>query len=207
MGSLDAAISMLEEMEKNDVEPNAVTFDALLGAFYSSGRFSEAENLRILMEDKKVIPDLSCYNSRLHGMVNEKRLLAAMEVFKELEEKGLKPNNYTYNLLIKGFINEGNLEEVKKWYATMLDSGCAPDFLTFMTLIPFACGNNDIDFSFELCKKSVGLKIKLSSKIMQKVIGELVEQSKIDKAKELLELDNSKSGLVLDKLSLPEGDQ
>ncbi|KAI3455077.1 hypothetical protein Pfo_011740 [Paulownia fortunei] len=100
----------------------AITFDTLLGAFYSC-----SENFWNLMEEKKAVPDLRCYNSRLHGMVNKKRLSEAMEVFKDLEEKGLKPNNYTYNLLIKGFVNEGNLEEITKWYAMMLDSGCAPD--------------------------------------------------------------------------------
>ncbi|KAK4436831.1 Pentatricopeptide repeat-containing protein, mitochondrial [Sesamum alatum] len=206
MGSLDAAMSMLDDMEKNDVVPNAVTFDTLLGAFYSSGRFSEAEKLWSLMEEKKVIPDLRCYNSRLHGMVKENRLSEAMDVFKELEEKGLKPNNYTYNLVIKGFVNEGNLDEVKKWYAAMVESGCGPDFVTFMTLIPFGCDNNDIDFAYESCKKSAGLKIKLPRGIIQKVIDELIEQSKVDKAKELLKLGRSKSGLVLDKQSLSAGD-
>ncbi|KAK4438764.1 hypothetical protein Salat_0211000 [Sesamum alatum] len=95
-------------------EPNPVTFDTLLGAFYSSGRFSEVENLWSLMEEKKVIPDLRCYNSRLHGMVKEKRLSEAVDVFKELELKGLKPNNYTYNLVMKGFVDEGTLDDVKR---------------------------------------------------------------------------------------------
>ncbi|KAL0441888.1 UNVERIFIED_CONTAM: Pentatricopeptide repeat-containing protein, mitochondrial [Sesamum radiatum] len=206
MGSLDAAMSMLDDMEKNDVEPNVVTFDTLLGAFYSSGRFSEAENLWSLMEEKRVIPDLRCYNSRLHGMVKEKQLSEAMDVFKELEEKGLKPNNYTYNTVIKGFVNEGRLDEVKKWYAAMVESGCGPDFITFMTLIPFACDNNDIDFAYELCKKSAGLKNKIPGGVIQKVIHELIEHSKVEEAKELLKLGRSKSGLVLDKQSPSAGD-
>ncbi|KAL0318911.1 UNVERIFIED_CONTAM: hypothetical protein Sangu_2047300 [Sesamum angustifolium] len=179
MGSLDAAMSMLDDMEKNDVEPNVVTFDTLLGAFYSSGRFSEAENLWSLMEEKRVIPDLRCYNSRLHGMVKE-------------------------NSCRKPWMTFGRGK--KKWYAAMVESGCGPDFITFMTLIPFACDNNDIDFAYELCKKSAGLKNRIPGGVIQKVIHELIEHSKVEEAKELLKLGRSKSGLVLDKQSPSAGD-
>ncbi|PIN00192.1 hypothetical protein CDL12_27310 [Handroanthus impetiginosus] len=200
MGSFDSAISMLEDMEKNDVAPNATTFGSLLDAFYVNGRLSEAENIWNLMEEKEVIPDLRCYNSRLYGMVKEKRLSEAMEVFNELNDKGLKPNTCTYNCLIKGFVTEGNLKETKKWYTTMLESGCSPNSPTFSILISFACDNDDIDFAYELCKRSFNPKKKLSTKVIKKVINNLVEQSKVDKARELLELDNSNRKLLLDKL-------
>ncbi|KAL8042665.1 hypothetical protein ABFS82_09G069800 [Erythranthe guttata] len=184
-GSLDTSISMLKEMDKNNVEPNTVTFNILLNAFYRSGRFSEAENLWNLMEEKKVIPDLGCYNSRLLGMVNENRFSEAMVVFEGFEKKGLKPNIYTYNYLMKGFVDKGDMEEVKKWYGKILESGnCRPDFITFRTLIPFACDNGDIDFARELYEKSVGLKINFPScKIMQEVIDKVVGQFKVGDAR------------------------
>ncbi|KAI3455075.1 hypothetical protein Pfo_011738 [Paulownia fortunei] len=89
--------------------PCPITFNTLLGALNSRGRFSEAEDFWNLMVQRGA------------WQGERKRLSEAMEVFKDLEENGLKPNNYTYNLLIKGFVNEGNLEEVRKWYAMMLN--------------------------------------------------------------------------------------
>ncbi|GER44518.1 pentatricopeptide repeat-containing protein [Striga asiatica] len=190
MGYLDEALQMLKDMEENGVEPNVVAFDSLLGAFYCSGMFKDAENIWELMLGKRIVPNLRCHNWRLHGLLGEKRLQEAMELLNGLEGKGLKPNAHTYNMMIKA--NEGNLDEVKKLYGTMVDKGCDPDFMTCMTVITFACDGSDIDFAFELCKKHFGVKRRVSNKIMKRVIDELVERSEMDKAKELLDLVESK---------------
>ncbi|KAK4485136.1 hypothetical protein RD792_007749 [Penstemon davidsonii] len=189
-GLFDEAVSLLDEIEKNDWKPNAVIFNTLLDTFYKSGKFSEAENIWDLMKQKNSVPDVRSYTSRLLGMVNENRLSEAVDVLKEMEEMELKPNAYTYNGLIKGFVDEGDLEEVKKWYGLMMENGCSPDFLTFMILIPFACDKDDFDFAYELCKKSIQLKEKLSDEVVQKVADGLIDQSQVGKAKELMELGN-----------------
>ncbi|KAL8456742.1 hypothetical protein ACS0TY_034004 [Phlomoides rotata] len=204
MGLLNKAVSLLDEMEKNDVVPNAITFDTLLGALYGRGRFSEGEKLWELMREKNVIPDLRCYNSRMNGLVNENRISEAVELMQnEFEEQGLKPNSYTYGVFIKGFANEGNLEEAKKWYAEMLELQLDPIFFTFASLVEFACLKNDADFALELCNKSLGLKKWISSKVMQKAINVLVENSKMEGAKQLLEAVSSTRISMYAKLSLP----
>lgn len=194
-GLFDNAVSLLEEMAAKGVAPNAVTFKFLLTECYHGGMFSEAENAWRLMKEKNVEPNLRCYNSRIQGLVSEKRLSEAIETVKELEQKGLQgcSYTYTYNLLIKGFITEGNVEEVKKWYAALQESSAAnaataPNIFTYMALVPFALDHIGIDFAYQLCKDSVGIKGKLSSTIVKKVIDELLKQSKLHQAQELQQL-------------------
>ncbi|XP_075523180.1 small ribosomal subunit protein mL103 (rPPR7)-like [Primulina tabacum] len=207
VGSMDAAVSLLDEIEKNGIEPNLITFHILLGSFYKGDaeNFSKAETFWSLMQEKEVVLDVRSYNSRLHGMMRQKRVSEALDVLKEMEERGLQPNHYSYNVMIKGFVDEGNLKEAKKWYASMIGNGYMADFFTHATLIPFACSKNDVDFAHELCIKSVDMKRPVSNGLMQKVADALFEQSEAEKAKELLKLKDSK-GRLPDGNSLPAGD-
>ncbi|XP_073135663.1 small ribosomal subunit protein mL103 (rPPR7)-like [Henckelia pumila] len=207
VGTMDAAISLLDEIEKNGIKPDLITFNILLDSFYrgDADKFSKAETFWSLMQEKEVVPDVRSYNSRLLGMMRQKRVSEAVNALKDMEEKGPKPNQYSYNVMIKGFVDEGNLKEAKKWYASMSSNGCTPDFITFATLIPFAWSNNDIDFAHDLCINSVVAKRLVSSGLMQKVADALLEQSEAEKAKELLKLRDSK-GRLPDGNSLTAGD-
>lgn len=205
-GMLDEAVSLLDEMEENDVVPNANTFDILFTAFFRAGKFSEGEKLWNLMKEKNVVPDVRCYNSMMNGLVIEKRTSEALELLKtEIVEKGLKANSYSYAVFIKGFVKEGDIEEAKKWYREMVELELEPIYFTFTSLIELACVKNDADFALELCNRAVGLKIWISCKIVQKVINVLVEQSKMDDAKQLVELIRTTSGMYA-KVSLPGGE-
>lgn len=206
VGSMDMAVSLLDEMDKNGVKPNLITFNILLGSLYKgdADKFSKAETFWSLMQEKEVVPDARSYNSRLHGMMRQKRVPEAVNVLKDMEERGLLPNHYSYNVMIKGFVDEGNLKEAKKLYTSMMGNGCMPDSFTFMILVPFACSKNDIDFAHELCKKSVDVKRPVSTGLMQKVTNALLDQSEAEKAKELLKLMDSK-GQLSDGNSLPAG--
>lgn len=207
VGSMDAAVSLLDEMEKNGLKPNLITFNILLGSLYSgdADKFSKAETFWSLMQEKEVVPDVRSYNSRLHGMMRQKRVPEAVNVLKDMEERGLQPNHYSYNVMIKGFVDEGNLKEAKKCYTSMIGNGYMPDFFTFTILVPFACSKNDIDFAHELCIKSFDVKRPVTTGLMQKVANALLEQSEAEKANELLKLRDSK-GKLPDGNSLPAGD-
>ncbi|XP_021719450.1 pentatricopeptide repeat-containing protein At3g13160, mitochondrial-like [Chenopodium quinoa] len=45
MGSLDSALSLLDEMEKEGLRPNLITFNILLDAFYRKLRFLDGDKL------------------------------------------------------------------------------------------------------------------------------------------------------------------
>lgn len=143
------------------------------------------------MKEMKVDLDLKCYNARFFGMMGEKRVGDAKELVRELRKKGMKPNTCMYNSFIKAAVDEGDVKRVKKLYAALERSDAATaDYSTYSALVPFAL-ETDIDWAFELCKGAAGLRRKkLEREIVMKVKDELVKCSKVEEAKELMQIFN-----------------
>ncbi|XP_044460843.1 pentatricopeptide repeat-containing protein At3g13160, mitochondrial-like isoform X1 [Mangifera indica] len=188
MGSLDSAIMLLDDMEKKGVEPDRITFNTLLHAFYMNGRFGAAEMIWERMANRNITPDIRSYNAKLYGLAMEKRTKEAVELVEEMRYKTIKPDVFSFNALIKGFVNEGKLEEAKWWYDEIEKSDCAINKGTFTILVPLVCEKGDLDFAFELCKKIFGRRCLVDEELLQLVLDSLVKESKIEEAKELVEL-------------------
>lgn len=163
--SFDEAVSLVEEMAARGINPDATAFDVLLYHLYHNGRFVEGEKVWNMMKEKKVDPDPRCYNSRLSGMIGQNRLSQGVELVQEMVRKGLSPKSCTFRFLIEGFIDEGNVESEVA----------------------------GVNMAFMLCKKAIDMDIKLSHKIVRRVSNELVNNSRVEDAKELLHLFNSPS--------------
>jgi pentatricopeptide repeat protein len=202
LGSLDTALSMLDELEKNGMEPDSVTFNTLLEGFYRNGRFLEGEKIWAMMESKNVVHNIRSYNSRLRGMVYDKRIVEAVKLVNEMESKGVEADVISYNALIKGFCNDGKLEETKWWYNEIRKNDCSPDWVTYMTLIPFLCEEGDFDMAHELCVEVINQELRIDIALLKRVVDGLVKEAKIEEAMELVELGKSNKYFHF-KLELP----
>ncbi|XP_059623743.1 small ribosomal subunit protein mS78 (rPPR3a)-like [Cornus florida] len=189
MGTLDSAISMLDEMEKNGLDPDVITFNTLLDTFYGRNRFVDGEKIWARMENKNVVPNIRSYNARLVGLATEKKMSEAVELVAELGAKRLKADVFTYNAMIGGYCMDGSIEEAKRWYRELASKDdCAADKSTFTMLVPFVCENGDFDYAFELCKTIIHSRCLVDAKLLQDVVDGLVKQSKIEEAKTLVQL-------------------
>ncbi|KAA8519936.1 hypothetical protein F0562_014154 [Nyssa sinensis] len=191
MGSLDSAVSMVDEMEKNGVDPDLITFNTLLDVFYGNNRFVDGEKIWSRMEKKNVVPDIRSYNAKLVGLVSEKKMSEAVKLVEDLGTKELKPDIFSYNALIRGYCEDGDIEEAKRWYGQVANSGCASNKATFSMLVPFVCEKGDFDFAFLLCKKIFDVRCLVDVALLQLVVDGLVKESKIEEAKMLVELGKS----------------
>ncbi|KAL7244011.1 hypothetical protein ACSBR1_016271 [Camellia fascicularis] len=202
MGSFDSAFAVIDEMEKNGLKPDLVTFNTLLNAFYKNDRFTDAEEVWALMEDKNVVPNVRSYNPKLRALVADNRISEAIELFEEMGSKEVKPDLFSFNALIKGFCDDGNMEEAKKWYKEMSKNDCNPNRVTFTMLVQLACEKGDFDFALELCKEAISQRCLVDREVKQLVLDGLVKESKMEEAKELVELGKSNSYFDY-KLELP----
>ncbi|XP_057514005.1 pentatricopeptide repeat-containing protein At3g13160, mitochondrial-like [Actinidia eriantha] len=202
MGSFDSAYSVIEEMEKNGLEPDLITFNTLLDAFYRNERFSDAEKVWELMKEKNVVPNARSYNPKLRALVAGNRIPEASELIEEMGIKGIKPDVFSYSALIKGFYDNGMLEEAKEWYKEMAKNDFKTLQVTFTKLGSLACEKGDFDFALELCKEAISQRCLVYSSMMQLVVDGLVKESKMEQAKELVELGKS-NGYFHYKLKMP----
>ncbi|XP_052200988.1 pentatricopeptide repeat-containing protein At3g13150-like [Diospyros lotus] len=190
LGAFDSALSVIDEMEKNGLEPDVITFNILLGAFHRNNKFADADKLWTLMEDKKIVPNVRTYNPKLRALVAVNRISEAVELIEEMRSKGSYPDVFSYNAVIKGFVDSQDLEEAKRWYTEMAKDGCELDIATVSMLGYFVCKMGDFDFALELCKEAISGGCIPYKTMMQLVVDGLIKESKIEDAKELVELGN-----------------
>ncbi|KAG7033918.1 Pentatricopeptide repeat-containing protein, mitochondrial, partial [Cucurbita argyrosperma subsp. argyrosperma] len=204
MDAFDKAILFFNDMEKNGMEADLVTFNTLLNAYYRKGRFLDGERLWSVMMNKNIAPNLVSYNARLRGMVLENRMQEGIGLVAEMEEIDIKPDVYSFNALIKGFCEDGDVEEAKKWYYKLKENAVTPNGATYRTLLPFLCEQGDFDLALELCKEAIdNHRLVINVAEVQRVVDGLVEVSKVEEAKDLVKLCNSKNYLNF-KLDLPQ---
>ncbi|PON50139.1 Pentatricopeptide repeat [Trema orientale] len=188
MGSLDSAVSVLDEMEKKGLKPDVISFNTLLNGFYAKGRFADGEKTWGLMEKYYVSPDIRSYNAKLLGLILEKKTKEAVDLISEMTAKGIEPDVFSYNLVIESFIKEDNLEGAKQWYSELKKSECTTNKTTFEKLIPFLRKKGDLELAFELCEEVFKRRFLLDAALLQRVVDEMAKASKIEQAKKLVEL-------------------
>ncbi|XP_028792384.1 pentatricopeptide repeat-containing protein At3g13160, mitochondrial-like [Neltuma alba] len=188
MGNPDWAISLLEEMGNKGIDPDLITYNTLLDWLYRNDRFLDGEKLWSQMSEKNVAPNIRTYNARLRGLAMEKKTKDAAELFEKMKNEAIKPDMFSFNALIKGFVDADDLCEAKKWYAEISHSEHDPNKITYVTLLPFLCEKGDLTTAFELCKDIFNIRCLVDPSILQLVVDNLVKQSMITEAKEIVQL-------------------
>ncbi|KAB5533846.1 hypothetical protein DKX38_016932 [Salix brachista] len=188
MGSLDSAVTLLDEMEKKGLESDLITFNTLLNGFYAKGRFVDGERIWEQMKEKNVEPDVRSYNAKLLGLALERRMEDAVKVVEEMKSGGIQLDTFSYSALIRGFVNDGDLKKAKHWYHEIGRSGCKLDRLTLEGLIPFALQKGDFMFAYGICKYVLCSKLSVQNVLIQSVVDALAKKSKIEAARELVKL-------------------
>ncbi|KAL2931191.1 hypothetical protein RDABS01_036601 [Bienertia sinuspersici] len=207
VGSFDSAVLLLDEMVKEGLKPELITFNILLDAFYKKKGFLDGEKLWVLMEKYDVVPDIRSYNARLYGLVSEKKIQEAVDLVQEMVSKGMQLDGFTYNILFDGLCRDGkHMEEVKRWYNEMMKTKCPPTRLTFATLLTFACDNNDFNFASRLCRALLYRRLRLNRVSLQKVVDGLVKQSNIKEAETLVRLGKGSEHSCYHNLKMPRLD-
>ncbi|KAJ6728705.1 REPEAT-CONTAINING PROTEIN putative-RELATED [Salix koriyanagi] len=187
MGSLDSAVSLLNDIKRKGLEPDLITFNTLLHGFYANGRFVDGERIWDLMKERNVEPNIRSYSAKLFGMASEKRMNDVVRVVEEMNSKGIKHDPFSYHALIRGFVNEDDFEKAKRWHGEMWKNGCKPHRLVFETLIPFAVEKGDLAFAFKLCKDVIHSKLVVQEALIQSVVDALANESRVAEAKELVD--------------------
>ncbi|KAF6147921.1 hypothetical protein GIB67_014501 [Kingdonia uniflora] len=202
-GNFDEAVAMLDEMEKNGVEPNLITYFIILNNLYSKSElFLEGEEIWSRMEKSGLAPDIRCYNSKLKGLVVTGKMSEAVKLVEELENNaGMKPDVFTYNTLIKGYCNDGNLDEAKRVFDALVKKK-STNRHSFCDIVHCLCEKGGLDTALEMCNVGLGTKGSVNVGSVQAVMDGLIKESRIQEAKKLVELAKSKSP-IFSHLEIP----
>ncbi|KAL5730823.1 hypothetical protein ACHQM5_003614 [Ranunculus cassubicifolius] len=184
-GSANSTYSVLAEMERKGIKPNATTFGSMLAGFYGEEKFQDVEKVLESMEKHGMKPNLNIYNIRIQSLCKLKKTAEAKELFEKMVSYR-KPNAVTYHHLIYGFGKEGNVDEVRSLYLDMRRKGYEPNASCYYTLVYYLSKGGDFETALKACKESISKKWYPNIATMKMLIEGLVSTSKIEEARELI---------------------
>merc|ERR1712146_613455 len=157
MGQWQEALRLLDEMKKNNIAPDTITYSAAISACEKGGQSQEA--LRLLDEMKKnnIPPNTITYNAAISACEKGGQWQEALRLLDEMKKNNIAPNTITYNAAISACEKGEQWQEALRLLDEMESKKLLPREITVASIIDFH------GFCLSICKiylrKYVGLKI------------------------------------------------
>ncbi|KAI5078978.1 hypothetical protein GOP47_0006649 [Adiantum capillus-veneris] len=136
-GSAEEALGLFEQMQREGISPDAITFSCSLNACGSAGARAKGQEIHYEIDKMGLLEgDLIVGNALVDMYVNCGLLSKAKEVFDKLPARDV----VSWTTLIAGCVNHEQHEEALQYYEKMEQSGIFPNSVTFVSSLR-ACGN------------------------------------------------------------------
>jgi len=110
-GRMDQLSGIQEEMEKVGVQPNLITYSAMIKGYCRMRDIQKAfDILNHMRREGGVRPDEITYNSLLDGCAQNNLVEEGMKLLEEMQQEGVKPSNFTLSVLVKMMSRSRNLD-------------------------------------------------------------------------------------------------
>merc|ERR1719248_491886 len=94
--------TLLEDMEKQGIEPNVITYSTILKGHCQAGDVEMGfKVLQKMREETKLMPDEIMYNSLLDGCARSVMYDRGMAVVEDMQKAGVRPSNFTLSILVE----------------------------------------------------------------------------------------------------------
>merc|ERR1719487_1413933 len=101
-GSMDRVPQLLEEMRRDHVELDVITYSTLIKGYCHAGDVDKAfKVLDEMKSDGKLSPDEILYNSLLDGCAKQSRVDDAVRLLEDMRDCGVVPSNFTLSIMVK----------------------------------------------------------------------------------------------------------
>lgn len=93
---------LLEDMAKQSLEPNIVTYSTILKGYCQENRLDKAfELLQEMKQSSQFRPDEITYNTLIDGCARYGLFDRGLLLLEEMQEAGVRPSNFTLSVLVK----------------------------------------------------------------------------------------------------------
>jgi pentatricopeptide repeat protein len=99
-GRMNHISALLESMVSQGIEPNLITYSAILKGYCQENQIEEAFSLMEACRTK-FAPDEVMYNTLLDGCARQGLYDRGMTLLADMESYGIKPSNFTLSVLVK----------------------------------------------------------------------------------------------------------
>ncbi|KAL5723444.1 hypothetical protein ACHQM5_006846 [Ranunculus cassubicifolius] len=176
----ESAISVLDDMERNNVQITCSCYALILDALYKKGKNHQAEKLWKIMVGKRCSPDVVAYNTRI---IHARSPEYVLTLLKEMTAVGMKPNTVSYNYLFKSYCVKGRMGEACKLLQDLEKYGCTPNKTTYRMAIDYLSSSGYIKLAYEILKEYIDKGGAPPFRILRALVQGLVRNSMEGEAK------------------------
>ncbi|CAN6458091.1 unnamed protein product [Victoria cruziana] len=187
-GNSISAYSILDEMDKNKVRPNEISYGTLMAGLYAEERFDEIATVLDLMTKKGCSPSLTTTNFRIKSLCKLGKSAEAKALLDGMRSRGILPDVFAFYNLIYGFCKEGNLEAAKAIFLEMgKKKNPAPSSECYFTLIYYLCEGGDFNCALDLCNKCMERGWVPNFTTVKSLVSGLAKNERVEEARGVVE--------------------
>ncbi|KAJ7553994.1 hypothetical protein O6H91_06G122700 [Diphasiastrum complanatum] len=135
-GRGEEALHLFQEMRKEGIKPNKVTFICALKACSGTGALDQGEEIHKMLSEYGMKCDLSIGTSLVHMYAKCGSISKALHVFFKLPQRDV----FSWTALISGLIDNGQSSYALQLFEKMQNEAVVPNRVTYLCVLK-ACGS------------------------------------------------------------------
>ena len=157
-GHGNQALSCLDEMQKEGIMPNEITFVCVLKACHSIGAIEKGKQIHNEIASMGLLKKSVMLGNALVDLYAKCGILAkAQEVLEELPIRDI----ISWNTLITGYAQQGQVQQALNNFEHMQSEGLSPDHITFLSLLS-ACNHLGLLDEAQMLFKNMSGKYRIT---------------------------------------------
>ncbi|KAI5060857.1 hypothetical protein GOP47_0023362 [Adiantum capillus-veneris] len=182
--SVDAAESVFKQMQRNNIEPDVITYAARIGAFARARRAEEAQYFFKVMLDSGIRPNRTVYNVLLDAYANCRMPAEAEAVLKDMKRDKCSPDVHSYTTLMNAYVNACDMAKAEKIFERMKGAQIEPNIVTYGTIIKGYADRGDLDAMMKKYDEMIGKQIKINQTVFTTMLQAFGKYVGLDRAKD-----------------------
>jgi pentatricopeptide repeat domain-containing protein 1 len=175
-GEFAAALTLVERMRQLRIEPNEMTFAAVMGACATACARAKDEQarqvplhkalrlLRVLKKDPSTIdPNIQIYNAAIRAAAESLQMEQAFRLVDDVKAQGLEANVVTFGTLMSAAERAGSLDGVSRVFQRMREAGVEANEVVYGAALSCCRKAGDAERALLLLRKMIrdGLTVNI----------------------------------------------
>ncbi|CAN1237802.1 Pentatricopeptide repeat-containing protein At5g57250, mitochondrial [Linum grandiflorum] len=169
------------------LEPNVVTYTALVTALSNLGRVNEISDLASRMVKEGLALDVVFYSSWISGYFSQGMLMDALGKHWEMVKLGFGSDAISDTILIDGLSKQGSVEKAVGFFLKMVEAGLQPNLVTYSALMLGFCKKGKVVEACSLYETVKSSGIKLDEYVYAILVDGLCRQGNFKRVAQLLD--------------------
>ncbi|XP_078164037.1 pentatricopeptide repeat-containing protein At5g46100-like [Carex rostrata] len=177
------ALSLYNEMRKENIAPTLGTYNVMLKGLCVSGSVEKAVRLFQGMDEV----DACSYNTVMDGLCKVGRLQEAKELFDEMPNKGIEATVVSFTTLIHWFLKSRKVDCAMEVFSEMCNRRISPNVVTYSSLIDGLCKEGQSVMAVHLLNRMVKERISPNAITYSSLISGLCKEERLNEAMQVFD--------------------